>query len=1392
MKRVLLFVCLLLLCATAFSANLQKKTKRPTKPTKVAKPLVLVLDERVKETIAMAEQEAKDNYAFFSSQIVGQPVGWSWIVNPDQTLTTEPNQWMKSYPNSCLQAIEQAKQKEAAVVSGWQAKKLDTNSTLASQYEAVCEVVKNAYGSAGYRNPIPIVGPWEEHEKQVRWWNERKAYFDYIAKHGDPQSSRHEEYLRNNSANNIRVSAEAIPKLRPGHDAFVKARNRFGAELWKYYDFASAHKVKQGDGHDAGMTVIHETLFSDFFSRPRPLTAGNPTSRYSATMNDPALIEEIALRHTVTVNDPDLQPFKDHPEQVAIGLGIEPDVERLRGYKEAGDETRIADTCVVPDLVASHRVKPEAFEGSDSYRLFLYGAKIPVKSSEFRSISSDDPKLRYNVLAYDEDFTSGKLKGADQQSWARGNMVFGRALSGTQMQNYVAMPKMLLRVQLTPGVLPGRKRFKVNGAEAGWTLDQGTSEGSMRIVKEVHTEADAPRTADMPTEPAGDIFLYDYVRVEVLSKSPLTAKNLPVILGRNGIVSSPTGTDVFVPTSQVKPNEYHTDWIQLVPTFDPRLDPDCDPKYKEPGVLYLALETGDRFQAALADPRTFREDVKPVSASVHEVPRESLWRQALRKAAKADGKYPDVVDWSRLPNQEAETISNAILTQVLFKTHLQDIYAPSYFQLLEGLYGVSASKGDVVVKSKITLGDHAAMILLRDHFTFMMEELLTKLNGLKSVDQKVKFMKVLVADESNPASQIEVNDPVHLDQEGNSIDKVKIRVFQHPPFLALLPKTASQDSVVTMAMLDAFDKYVKAIQASKKHAESIADNQIDALLALTGCGFKPVVEDLVPQLYMPVRRSDLPVDEMVKDRLARSRVETLDQKYEEVQAQKKYSSLDTQVVLTMASLVPVALPGGAIKAVASLIVDSLFIGNVAGEQLPQFLDAERDYDFAVATYDVLGSGRLTIADAQRTPAWTVALNFLLGGYSAATAGREALGLMSAMPKQQIVRESAKVLEQIKPGNAVAVVRKLTAEEQAAFFGRCCATEIEAGAQDASHVIAEEEEKIKTAVKELREEVKKLPEPVAPIAEPPAGAAAFEPVEPKPAVRHNPWEPGQYRAPNNYLLKLKTLISKDSAFFDVWLMESTKRVAKILKPERDAKAARIFADIRKAQSTLEGASIPFLRQEIDPKGFYIVQEAVEKNLDKGKEFFIVSDYVKQVQILPDGSKQYARLAGEYQDAVLELVDRMRKANIAFEDFKFDNIYIRRVGGKLEAGVLDVDRIAKWGDFTETMNTLSFVYEATDKAGTIPGLMKGSIWNMGADVERYTRSCDEYWELIFQRQGMLEFGDDAKWANGRLDLERVEKVLPAFGKRTFLDLSDRLPELPQVPKGLMLFIVLTRAA
>ena len=193
---------------------------------------------------------------------------------------------------------------------------------------------------------------------------------------------------------------------------------------------------------------------------------------------------------------------------------------------------------------------------------------------------------------------------------------------------------------------------------------------------------------------------------------------------------------------------------------------------------------------------------------------------------------------------------------------------------------------------------------------------------------------------------------------------------------------------------------------------------------------------------------------------------------------------------------------------------------------------------------------------------------------------------------------------------------------------------------------------------------------------------------------------------------------------------------------------------------------------------MIQREVGKNLPDG---------VKQEQVLFDRLRE-GQLTRPESDAVAELFEKLDRADIAWEDPNRGNIFLRtHTDGRVEAGILDTDRIGLWSDIDRNRDRvlLGFMLDYSQHPD------KFSITSMrpsGPGVR--FKSAREFNQKVREAKGYWKYNEERGFYGGHLDGYTMRKYFPDLpntlppGWSRQLNLDAPPPKTPRGKQGRLL--------
>ncbi len=1435
----------LLLCALAMSAT--GAIGQGTKPQ--AQPTPLQLADRVRKTLKAAILDLDEEKARLQMEVVGEHSGWIItqghdVHNPQFSVMDDSSaKWVEGQEKQVQDSLTDINLK----VQAWRDKKMSDFDLIRALYEAAIYSCRLAY--------------WAHHpDGDFRVINCAASLKIAQAEDASLRTGAQAAAATINAACKA-VWDEDLAKLSVINQRLDHERKKWGSEIWTYIDFAKAKTAKPSDGHGWVEAYGLQLLNQAFTMPPKPmqvpkilnLGSGVPNGMFlpgkAAMAADPAASNTFALAPWAkSISDPALQVFADAPGMLSVGFALEPTVDKLRGYKEEEDVWSISDAIAIQgiDLMTDSpyvgRIVPRRVEDSDTFTVFVYGHKLPVKPGDLKSLQSADKNVRYKPLAFLSDIKSEGFDPALKRAWNMGQGTVASMLTGPTAQNFQDMPAMLLQVQCAPGVMAGRKSFKINGAEGGWFLDSGTTEATLDFAVEMNDDPKGVRVGELHTAATKKAFLGQRIVIEAQTKSPVPLDEIDLVVGRGeswlefdgqSIVKAKKVDPTQIPNA---PGGSYRAVIQIVEDGDVRLVP--GEASREPGTLYLDASAGDLLFATFADPQQFKMKKSTAVLAVLPDPSASLWANALEKAAKASGDNR-LENLKTLPAQVEEAVENSAISNIFEMHDNPNRNVP------------------LSVTTKIRIGDHAAALLLRDHFVQMMKEIADQLASVNTDQKKIAFIQAWNPHKGGEDSSILLDMVVQGSRDeirninGTPMPTGK-KVLDTMPLRYWLQKNlAPGDQGVYVT---AFDQYAKSVNDSLNNANDIPDKDIHALLDLTGHGFEQVEADLKPLLMKPLKEGE--GYRWVTDYVAIAHVGGVKVLYDDLKAQKAVEDTEKSVAIALAALTPLGLEAGLARTLLQLSLNAYLLVEFSAQTIPKYAGEDAEIAFARGAVEVLGTGRYYLADLQKTPGWARALNWIGMGVVGASTVNEVYTAMSLLSKSTAMQFAVKVAKEIKNGG-LAAFSKATPTEKAAFIATESATElaaqmprfktqvlrgsdinkalknIRAQIHDpkvpaAATELYPEEQQIQAAFKQLVAEAKPLTKgktPLLPEAELPADLPSESQtptlLHPEPPTRPQgfvpsadaypealplPEKPGPWIAPNNLPFQLEAPLSRGQAstFFDVWKVAGKKLVLKVFKmvdwlPKMEMPVdfigpRQLVERIGEEASYNAGLTFDGVAKASDTlRDFGIEHLPINDMFKCGNRGYVVQEFlpVEEGQIVEKIIGRGGELKGPAAEPVYSFMEEMVKKKIAFEDFKMDNVYVRKVTesvnkftGLPEArkgadvcGVIDVDRIAAWGDFDEGMDLMTSELENNPQGHGIRSVVGPANGFYSVGSLRKINSVEEFWILTLEKKGLIEFVPGHGFISYRLDINRLKRFLPGLDRTEIIDFTKVRPTQPQ---------------
>jgi hypothetical protein len=693
--------------------------------------------------------------------------------------------------------------------------------------------------------------------------------------------------------------------------------------------------------------------------------------------------------------------------------------------------------------------------------LFVYGEGLRSAIDSGVARASEDGTIRYRVLAegsrrslmnwldvlgerFQPPRPGAPIRFGDDPTdvdrlwkfaWAELEARRGAAGAGGDDQ----LEAVLIRATLTAQTLPGPKVVALGEPTVDWYLDAGPISATIRWIRETAERGPrGERLVDRLTE----LVAGETVRVEVETSETVAVSEIELVVGRNG---EPTtfGTEPFVKALRVpgESRRYLTPGIGVA-------------RLAQPGDLAVSAQPGDRLAVRLAPDGPLAGAPSATADVVLMSELNRMWTEALRDAAmagKAAGKarpawaQMTLQDWQQLAQEESGRVS----------------------------------RGGVEIP--VLVGEHAAMLLLREQLKGTLgayRELFPRMRDRQAMLGLVRTMRDELADPQSVLGRLEVTFPPRpavrrpdeqmralIDDVWRSVRrdpkpeiKAPLNAFFDRQFLQRHVQTerdpadadapATLHAMIVMALWD----YMDAVDHALRIAEGTDDKNLEGLIDLTGRGFEPIVEQVLPRLV----RLDAGVGRLVPDDTARTHVRNVPKMAEQLRLGRAVRDRHVDTAIKIASVatlylglaaLPVRFVAGMARLGAQSLAKSLeqtlarlYIASTAGaigtsalevtdlalRQIPEWTRQGDEIAFATGARAIIGPDRLAMAEVVRTPQWQRLLSLAAIGIGFK------LDVMEAFRALRLVRETRRaeaLLERVRRDGVDALEEMNTGDQR---------------------------------------------------------------------------------------------------------------------------------------------------------------------------------------------------------------------------------------------------------------------------------------------------------------------------------------------------------------------------
>ncbi|MEM6911357.1 MAG: hypothetical protein AAF555_07210 [Verrucomicrobiota bacterium] len=629
---------------------------------------------------------------------------------------------------------------------------------------------------------------------------------------------------------------------------------------------------------------------------------------------------------------------------------------------------------------------------------------------------------------------------------------------------------------------PGPQAFTLAEAAGKWNLQFGDLRGELKLARQL--AASRPAEGEYEAEPGeweplAPAFAPEKIRLVVeLEQNAESIPEITAVLGHNDeIVSAQDQVEGQAPEPfrlRPDPNDpktYLSPVIHLVRTGTEEKVSLAE------GDIALEVASGDTLRAQVQTDSGYLIQPTTVTAEIFATPSElnQLWKEAVKTAADLAGQ--PVENWEDVVRGTADSKTNFIFVEWAWNTGI-DVAQINVFGGLAAIaseakaHGVTVPYQDWLPKKapsgglrtiKISVGDHAAMLLLRREFLTMMEEQIAdwqrNLSPAK-IRALYQSQKSLIASKRSPLSFMRIpmrSLPVYREEpksgllnqarvylaenqlwwiamEASSPALAKmVRFFggedlgrEDDPYLFQLfddeflgyrtrvPEEAAYFELFQWSAFNhAYRQWGPQMRQSLAQAAAIPDSDVLGLLKLTGLGFEPVVQRVAPRMMKLQIDSEKRQSQWEPDRLARAHVKALGVLGAAARAQQDYADVDTTVMLAAAAVATAPLAGAGFWStlVAASVSAADFAYTVATDVVGNS-QRKKELEFEIGAGAVLGAGRSAELEGKILGDLAQTLAVVGSGIGLGTDGFAAYKAIKAMRTATLIEEGGKLLKNI--------------------------------------------------------------------------------------------------------------------------------------------------------------------------------------------------------------------------------------------------------------------------------------------------------------------------------------------------------------------------------------------
>ncbi|SDB58665.1 hypothetical protein [Bauldia litoralis] len=604
---------------------------------------------------------------------------------------------------------------------------------------------------------------------------------------------------------------------------------------------------------------------------------------------------------------------------------------------------------------------PFGVRSSDGVRtrtLFVLGEDLPRDWSERAETISGSAGVTYAEIARLSDFQASERRRLDFPSdvaahdrdldpFTRGRKLIKARLKPEKSADVDERDAVILRATFTDKTVPGWQAFSYGGSRSAWLLQFGDNTAKLRIVRKIGL-------LDHEHEATGIVFPGELVRVEIETRRKLPVKSIPVIVGTAGQgrpidpksksqgLLSGDGNGIPAIRSSENPRIFRTEFIQL----DPRLPAgNAIHASKDRPHHTLPGATGVRVFATIGEPGIISLPPPITMATVYRSPGaqavEGDWRKWLSVAARC-------ADITISTRRDAEQATATEISTFLVNSGRYRIAFPGW------------------IDNKVTVGQHAGMLLMRDTFVQQLAQVRTAYARLVTDEQILAFRRAIepvIRQGRSPLTRIETKG---IDGRPTTFDwtfEKAITGDVHDREMAEVERWA------IAATREVIEKHLRLIEQATNRAKAIGECEVPELLQLTGYEFAAIARLAQTKL---MRNAPAPLY-WVPDAHARANVETVATVAERVAiaerlaAQARHEATLAVGLATIPVAVGGALTGSFGTVLASFAWDVIDVGAAVHTEVTAKLNADEAYRFARGAADLTGMYHLRRAERRQRP-----------------------------------------------------------------------------------------------------------------------------------------------------------------------------------------------------------------------------------------------------------------------------------------------------------------------------------------------------------------------------------------------------------------------------------------